>query len=434
MVSASKSRTKKPLYVGIALILLGIFLNQRVIELLFVADGGLRNKLYINIIRAAQAMLIVGGGIIALRRPTLPKIKAAEIGMAFAGILLPLILLEIGVRVWLGHFATPAQFNKYALYTDIPANEFQWSPHPNLNHYPTPNFTRGLTSHNSLGFRGDEITTEKPEGVFRIAAVGGSTTYTVRVEDNDKSYPAQLERILREKFGYENVEVINAGVADYNSWDSIINLTFRVLPFEPDLIIIYHGTNDVHARLVEPDAYRPDDSGRRQQWSPPEIPLWQRSALLRAVSRIAGYSSQAVLGDFVNADSYVGWPHYGGGLDETALLDILEQNPPTYFERNLKNMVAISQANNAQALLATWAHSPNLGDYASTTPYTQGFEENNEAVKQVADLTGAPLFDFAGIMPQDENYWADGRHVNEAGALLKAELFAEFIHNEGLIE
>jgi hypothetical protein len=37
-------------------------------------------------------------------------------------------------------------------------------------------------------------------------------------------------------------------------------------------------------------------------------------------------------------------------------------------------------------------------------------------------------------MPQDASYWADGRHVNEVGALLKANLFAEFIHNLGLIE
>jgi hypothetical protein len=36
-------------------------------------------------------------------------------------------------------------------------------------------------------------------------------------------------------------------------------------------------------------------------------------------------------------------------------------------------------------------------------------------------------------MPQDKRYWADGRHVNEAGALVKATLFAEFIYSHELI-
>jgi hypothetical protein len=37
-------------------------------------------------------------------------------------------------------------------------------------------------------------------------------------------------------------------------------------------------------------------------------------------------------------------------------------------------------------------------------------------------------------MPQEAIYWADGRHVNEAGALVKARLFAEYIHDQGLID
>jgi lysophospholipase L1-like esterase len=85
-------------------------------------------------------------------------------------------------------------------------------------------------------------------------------------------------------------------------------------------------------------------------------------------------------------------------------------------------------------MLSTWAHSPHLNDYASETYYEQGFEENNEVLKDVATAEQVPLFDFAGVMSQDAKYWADGRHSNEAGALLKARLFAEFIDAQGLIE
>ena len=55
--------------------------------------------------------------------------------------------------------------------------------------------------------------------------------------------------------------------------------------------------------------------------------------------------------------------------------------------------------------------------------YQQGFKENNDVVKEVATVQHIPLFDFAEVMPQDAKYWADGRHVNEAGALVKGQAF-----------
>ena len=55
-------------------------------------------------------------------------------------------------------------------------------------------------------------------------------------------------------------------------------------------------------------------------------------------------------------------------------------------------------------------------------------------VKEVANSYGTYLFDFAAVMPQDRKYWSDGRHVNEAGALLKAELFADFIRASGAFD
>ncbi len=62
---------------------------------------------------------------------------------------------------------------------------------------------------NSLGFRGPEITREKPEGMFRIVALGASTTYGIYVSD-EYTYPYQLEKKLDEKFGSDKIEVINA--------------------------------------------------------------------------------------------------------------------------------------------------------------------------------------------------------------------------------
>ncbi len=229
--------------------------------------------------------------------------------------------------------------------------------------------------------------------------------------------------------------MINAGVGGYNSWESLINLQFRVLDIEPDLIIVYHGTNDVHARLVSPGTYKSDNSGRRKQWTPSRIPPFERSVLLRILSRNVGWTKQVNLGIFVSSPSFLG---AGGGGKWSNIrshaTEILKGNPPTYFRRNLINMVHVARAHGVSVAFASWAHSPHFGDYASTDAYQVGFKESNDILKEVAATHGAHLFDFAAVMPNDKRYWADGRHVNEEGALMKARLFAEFLHGSGLLD
>ena len=41
------------------------------------------------------------------------------------------------------------------------------------------------------------------------------------------------------------------------------------------------------------------------------------------------------------------------------------------------------------------------------------------------------IFDFSSVMPQDKRYWADGRHVNEDDALVKARLLLNLFINLG---
>lgn len=345
------------------------------------------------------------------------------------GILFTLVALEIGTRIWLEFIAPEDVSLEYSLYSYLSPDNQRYIRHHYLNYYPNPKYRRGKTYHNSLGYRNREFPVKKPEGAFRIVVLGGSSTYTIKVNDNEKTFTAQLEKILRDKYGYDGVEVINAGAGGYNSWESLINLEFRVLDIEPDLIIVYHGTNDVHARLVDPKSYRGDNSGKRKQWESPSVPLLEHSALFRVLLRKSGITTQVGIGNFVDADT--AYSPYS--IKDHDPFELLEMNPPVYFRRNLNNMIAVSKANDADIMLSTWAYSPYFDDYASMDFYQKGLAQNNEVVKQVAASNGVPLFDFASVMPSDKKYWADGRHVNELGAEKKAELFADFIHKNGLI-
>jgi hypothetical protein len=118
--------------------------------------------------------------------------------------------LEITLRTYLWHTAKENRFKRYASPDQLVARYGEedvgrtYSPHRYLGFYPTPNFARGLNRHNSLGFRGEEFEIEKPEGAFRIACLGGSTTYGV-LEDFRESFPYSLQQALHER-GYTHVE------------------------------------------------------------------------------------------------------------------------------------------------------------------------------------------------------------------------------------
>ncbi len=425
---------KVPVYFGFFLLATGV-LFRRLIELVLVSDMRIESPLYIALIGVVQLLAIGAGLYLLIKQPAIRFPKKTELALAFFSILLTFVSLEIGARLWLNFLATPEQYDRYVLFTSIDAQDFAWTPHPYLTYYPTPNYRKGFTSHNSLGYRNDEFSLEKPGGVYRIVALGGSSTYDVSIKDNAATFTAQLERLLKEDYGYQNVQVINAGVPGYNSWEILVNLEFRVLDLDPDLVIIYENTNDVHARMVEPSAYRGDDLGRRQAWQVPPVALWEQSALLRIVSRTMNVTRQVSIDDFVSSPTYVSWPfEYRLSEDNLDPAEILKENPPIYFRRNLENMSAIAKEQGVTILLTTWAHSPYLKDYAAQDYYQHGFQENNDVVQEVAADQQVPLFDFAEVMPQEAIYWADGRHVNEAGALVKARLFAEFIHEQGLID
>jgi len=108
-------------------------------------------------------------------------------------------IFEILARVALFHLVPESKFLRFKLPDEWPRKSLKLTPHPYLSYSTTPryiNFNNGRREfvHNSLGFRGDEITKIKKNGVFRIVALGGSTTYTSGTALNSNAYPSLLEK------------------------------------------------------------------------------------------------------------------------------------------------------------------------------------------------------------------------------------------------
>ena len=350
-----------------------------------------------------------------------------KIGLLFV----TLLCLEGLARVYVEIFASRERRAQFSVFEKLSEIERRVVPHPYLGYANTPNYERGATRHNLLGWRGSETPLRKPEGVFRILILGGSTTYTEAVGDNAATFPAVLEELLKDKGAGPVVEVINGGVPGYNSWESLVNLCFRGLEMEPDLVIVHHGANDVHCRFVRPGTYRADNRGRRQAWDWGDLSWAEEHLTLWRMLKRLPKGPHIGLEPFVDAPDLIGpYSHYKE--PELAFDRLLDQHSPIHYRNNLRNMAAICQEHGVAFLLTTWAWCPHFDrDYAGFDFYQRGFREMNATVVALAAERGWPYYDFASQMPQDKALWADGRHVNREGARRKAELFANYLAESG---
>ena len=100
-----------------------------------------------------------------------------------------------------------------------------------------------------LPYRGKEVTEKKPANVFRIAALGGSTTFGWGIELDSNTWPARLETILNEHFTDTRIEVINFGRPHATSTVVLEKLLPLARRYRPDYYILFSGYNDYDKAL-----------------------------------------------------------------------------------------------------------------------------------------------------------------------------------------
>ncbi len=365
-----------------------------------------------------------------------------RIAIVLAAILFTLVILELGARFYLSQYGDERQKILY-LYSRDEINEKQ-TLHQGLA-YLNYGLSTAYDDVNSLGYRGPEIAMPKPDDVYRIVAVGGSTTYGLFLDLWQLAYPRQLEEMLQRVYGYEGVELINAGVPQYSTWESAVNMLLRIPDLEPDLVIIYHGINDVGVRLTDPDFYDGLNTGKgywvdRDDPLPPSV-LW-RFALKRLGFELpVAYELDTT---FQRPDGIRSCDQETSG-DETlcrgfnmTASEVLAANPPIYFERNLRNMIRLARGMGSEALLLTWAYSPlDFPDAGGMVQrYLQaGVDEQNTIIRRLADEEDTLFYDLAATMPTDEKFWVNnGVHMKAAGTAEMARQIAEYLAGTGVLD
>ena len=303
-------------------------------------------------------------------------------------------------------------------------NQYLFEEHPELvgSLIKNATHTRGnLTySHNSLGYRSNEFTVEKPKEKIRIVTLGGSTTYGVGV-NNDETWPSHLAKELG-----ANYEVINMGVPGYSSRENLLQSEMYLSELQPDLAIYYIGLNDLRNINIENLA---DDYSDFHQPS-----LYGAFGLCKNenIPALASLKLMVLFGQKLNLietcpNQEVDVKTRGHqGVDERAL---------SIYKSNLERIISLCKSNGIEVMLVPQTLLEEVlktGDYSWWIPYVPTEEMDdmmdayNATLKSVADSAGVSFaLTVMEYKWQKEDYVDLSHFTNNANEKLAKILAAE---------
>ena len=379
-------------------------------------------------------------------------------------VLSTLVLLVLVVEVGLRYVPVPGYTRDELAppyVTDQATHRSQ--PHPYLAYSLKPGWRSAPTdkvetTHNQLGYRGPETSWRKPEGVFRILCLGGSSTYGHTPSADQTTWPVRLQHHLSEARPDRPVEVVNCGASGWSTFESLINLAIRGVDLRPDLVVVYHSINDMRCALYDPEP-QPDNTHWRAVW-----PALRTSPLEGLLERSMTYliwrryftdylESRGDLGFFGIVDYAERDANDPDFYDE----EISDRRGFSNFQRNLVSLVALARAHGARVLFATQGmDASDLDGAASKENQLRALQEMTQILRYVAEERGVPLVEAAAVLeaeaarqrreaaergdpapanPQkDQTVFSHEVHRWDEGADLLARTLAEGILAQGLLD
>jgi hypothetical protein len=172
-----------------------------------------------------------------------------------------LLVLEVGARV--GSWLVLGRNPYYLFYGFVSWTSKEGDGHSDLRtgyfKFPAGQVIRhGLPEPgriNSQGFRGPEFAPEKPPGTYRIACLGGSSTFGYTNRDAG-TYPVLLQQRFDAEPRAQRIEVLNAGIPHFNTDHLVALLDGEALGWSPDVLALYCAYNDATYPLAETRAQR----------------------------------------------------------------------------------------------------------------------------------------------------------------------------------
>lgn len=203
-------------------------------------------------------------------------------------------------------------------------------------------------------FNVQQFAVDKPDDVFRVFCLGGSTTYGRPYADKT-SFAGWLRALLPEADRTRRYEIVNAGGISYASY-RVARVAEEVLDYDPDVLVIYTGHNE----FLEDRTY-----GAVRDRAP-----WLRGAIdVANRTRLGALAASMLRDDAAPVDGRTILPtEVQARLDHSAGLDLYERDDALsagvtrHYEDALRSMVGAARAQGVEVVLITPAS--NLADFS----------------------------------------------------------------------
>jgi len=345
-----------------------------------------------------------------------------KIAMVLGGLLAGFLVAEVALRVF-------APLSSWRIYdTAGPIESARWQGHPFLpyigkasSRFEIRNGPTGeleLIETNAYGFRSHEFPTEKGPDDFYVLCFGGSTTYGYRVAANAQTWPEVLQAKLAARYPEKNVQVFNMGLDMATTTMSVVTLALIGVHVQPDLVVVYHGYNDLDAlgaanyRTDHAHFYKDLDVETAWKGTQVRLPRWMRGSY--ALHYLTGAMDRRLRLNDLGAE--VSLPREQDA-DELRGIDAML--------KNLRTMRSMARGRGGEAIFSTFQFTE--GDIPR-------YRQLNDALREYFSENDYLWVDQEALIPdRDPSINVDDCHFTQKGRDLMAKNFFDFIVKNDLV-
>jgi len=256
---------------------------------------------------------------------------------------------------------------------------------------------------NSLGYRGKEPEIIDKNNLYKIIAYGDSNT----LGSPETSWPEELNILIKKQF--PNIEVYNAGVGGYTSYQGLQRFKEDIKKNKPNLVLINFGWNDPSPAIGKPDSlYGQELTGLQKIL---------RSSKLFLVLQYYYYSNNKVIDD--QAKNYI---------PRVSIED---------YKKNINTFISIAKKNNIKIILLTRPiNLPSIEDLKikPITMWRLNVSKYNEALRELAKKNSILLIDWEKYYNLNKNLMDDECHLNSEGFHEAAENIYFTLINKNILK
>ncbi len=277
----------------------------------------------------------------------------------------------------------------------------------------------------------------------KIVFIGGSTTECTYVTE-DNRFPYLAGQLIEEKTK-KQINSYNAGHAANSSIHSLDILLNKIIPMNPDVVIIMHAIND-YVNLAYDHTYWPVDTPRSVLITindyfplPNETFLWHFKGLFKTIYPNI-YQRIFILKENI---IHLIIQKQTGPVDEWASRrHMIKERDFELMQKEyrwaLQLLVTTCKSRGILPILMTQANrfkdnpddftlksmEPLLSAGIDYKTFKLEYDRFNQISREVASSNNIPLIDLAKLVPQEKEYMYDTVHYNDTGSKFVANIIS----------